>query len=384
MSKSLFCDTLCIRNLGRLRNKLQPEKKLCTEMYAAFFVTMKPFKTYSEQIKILQQNGLLIQNNKCIPILTKNNGSLTIHQEPSLDLATEFLKQYGYYNIVNLYNKSFIDSNGSYINDINFFKLASLHEIDSNIKSTLYLALIQAEQKLKTTIAYKFAERYGPFDNTCLVNYIEPYLDPINYNGNLKTNRGTEKRYIVIHQLTNILSKYSSYPPFEHYTNTHHHIPIWVLINKLTFGETKNLYEVLKIQNNIAIEFHTTPSHLRNMIHILHFMRNDCAHGENFFQQSYPRLKRTIQLLVDFKKKFPYTPQTQLGNLFLALIILKYFLRGEDYARLVHIIQHSVFKYFINDFPIPPITNYLMHQLGVSSFNDAIDKCQYLINYKLQ
>lgn len=60
-------------------------KKLCTEMYAAFFIAMKPFKDYDEQIKILQDRGLLpiitdtsLTNSE----LVDSNGCISISRIP--------------------------------------------------------------------------------------------------------------------------------------------------------------------------------------------------------------------------------------------------------------------------------------------------------------
>lgn len=121
-------------------------KKLCTEMYAAFFIAMKPFKDYDEQIKILQDRGLLpiitdtsLTNSE----LVDSNGCISISSNP-IPYAKTLLQSYGYYNIINLYNKPFVH-NDTYDKDMDFFKLMSLHEIDTIIKSLLYSPIFIAE-----------------------------------------------------------------------------------------------------------------------------------------------------------------------------------------------------------------------------------------------
>ena len=383
LSKSLFCDTVCIRNLGRLSNKLQPEKKLCTEMYAAFFVAMKPFKDYDDQIKILQSRGLLpiISDNNLTnsDIIDKNDGCISISKNP-LPYAKTLLQSYGYYNIVNLYNKPFVH-NDTYDKDMDFFKLMSLHEIDTIIKSLLYSPIFIAEQKLKTTIAYSFAQKYGPFDSTSLINYVEPYLDSSNYNRSLKNNHNKPQCNDLIKHFTNILTDNPNYPPFKHYQTKHGHIPIWVFINKLTFGEMRKMYEVLKIQQNISNVFNLNPSELRSTLIYLNNVRNDCAHGTNFFQQTYPALKSSIKIISDFETTFSFQ-KSSIGNLFTCLCLLKPFLPTLDYYKTCDAYFNEVFITVISKHPMPLITPYVMKKLGVTSLQDARDKLFYLKSYK--
>ena len=64
---------------------------------------MKPFKDYDEQIKILQDRGLLpiitdtsLTNSE----LVDSNGCISISSNP-IPYAKTLLQSYGYYNIIN-------------------------------------------------------------------------------------------------------------------------------------------------------------------------------------------------------------------------------------------------------------------------------------------
>lgn len=357
-------------------------KKLCTEMYAAFFIAMKPFKDYDEQIKILQDRGLLpiitdtsLTNSE----LVDSNGCISISSNP-IPYAKTLLQSYGYYNIINLYNKPFVH-NDTYDKDMDFFKLMSLHEIDTIIKSLLYSPIFIAEQKIKTTIAHSFAQKYGPFDSTSLTNYVEPYLDSSNYNRSLKNNSNKPQCNDLIKHFTKILTDNTKYPPFKHYQTKHGHIPIWVFINKLTFGEMRKMFEVLKIQQNISNVFNLTPSELRSTLIYLNNVRNDCAHGANFFQQTYPALKSSIKIISDFEATFSFQ-NSSIGNLFTCLCLLKPFLPAFDYFKTCDSYFNEVFKTVISTHPMPIITPYVMKQLGVTSLEDAQNKLFYLKSYK--
>ena len=372
---------------------------------------MKPFRSYQEQIKILKKRNLIFNGSaNVLEPISHSNGiilaapSNKIVTDPSFDptkkmffsfddirkicisnnisFVIDILKTYGYYNIINLYKSPFVH-NGKYDANIDFLKLFSLHEIDSEIKGVLYLALFQAEQKLKTTIAYEFAKKYGPFDDTIMDGYIDPYLIKENFNNKILLKNKKEKCESVINTLNSIIDYNANYPPFAHYSKVHGHIPIWVLINKLTFGNVKNFYTVLKIQDQIAQNFSLSPSELRIIINLLHQVRNDCAHGENFFMQKYPSLKSSIKLVESFKSTYGFGKNKNMGNLFKVLIALKFILPRNNYPQLCNSIDHSIFELMGKKTVIPPISEYLMHQLGIDSYEDSQEKLNYLINYKI-
>lgn len=349
----------------------------------SFFIIMKPFKDYDDQIKILQARGLLpiIKDDSLTSSeLVDSNGCISISDNP-IPYAKTLLQTYGYYNIINLYNKPFVN-NDTYDKDMDFFKLMSLHEIDTIIKSLLYSPIFMAEQKLKTTIAHSFAQKYGPFDSTSLANYIEPYLDPSNYNPLLKNKYNKPQCNDLIKHFTNILTDNTKYPPFKHYQTKHGHIPIWVFINKLTFGEMRKMFEVLNIQQNISNVFNLTPSELRSTLIYLNNVRNDCAHGANFFQQTYPALKSSIKIISDFETTFSIHKTSSIGNLFTCLCLLKPLLPVLDYYKTCDSFFNEVFKTVIAKHPLPIITPYVMNQLGVTSLQDSQDKLFYLKIYK--
>ena len=102
--------------------------------------------------------------------------------------------------------------------------------------------------------ALQHSKAYGPFDGDSIINYQEPYLNSNNYTHSLKTKDHKLKHILLINRLKK-LYKDTTYKPFNHYRSAHGHIPIWIFINKLTFGEMLHFYEVLKIQNNISCYF---------------------------------------------------------------------------------------------------------------------------------
>ena len=54
------------------------------------------------------------------------------------EFTKEILQTYGYYNIINQYNKPFLNKDGTYKSHIDFFKLFSLQQIDTVIKNVIF------------------------------------------------------------------------------------------------------------------------------------------------------------------------------------------------------------------------------------------------------
>lgn len=366
-------------------------------VHGLFFYNMKPFKTYEEQLALLKSRHLLPLNpmdcsiahvidahgkNISKILLPVTSDSLRSFALCGMDeQVLELLKTYGYYNIINQYNKPFLNSDGSYQSGIDFFKLYSLQQIDYAMENALFYSLLQIERHLKISISYEFAKHYGPFEGDDITNYTEPYLQKTNYNQSLRTRKGELKCDCLIRHLNKIYSDHT-YKPFIHYKKVHHHIPIWVFSNKFTFGELIHFYEVLKIQNKISVQFNLTPSQLRTSMAFLHCVRNDCAHFTGFYNQNYPQLKGNIPLVIDFMNKYGFNTVDSIPNLFLVLILFKYFLSENDYHSVLRHVTTSVFVQ-IFECPIPKISEYMQDMLSVKDKNDCKSKLDFLLYYKI-
>lgn len=360
---------------------------------------MKPFKTYDEQIKILQSRHLLPQEDvanlempkaPCFEMRNKPDKLLiplialreiALSRTGITDAVKELLQTYGYYNIINQYNKPFIAKDGAYQPHIDFFMLYSLQQIDIRMKNIIFSPILQAEQRLKTCISYEFAKAYGPFETTNMSSYVEPYFQPANYNQNLRTRDNKFKYIQLISRFQNIYNN-TEYKPFKHYKMHHGHIPIWIFINKLTYGEMVHFYEVLKIQPNISNSFGLSPSQLRTCMLFLNQVRNDCAHFSGFYNQTYPKLKQSIPLLNDFQSNFSFTDQSNIPNIFLVLIILKYLIPRTEYSTLIVTLEKEVFELIYEKY-IPTISEYMKAKLYIPSQKAYQEKCKYLIEYKI-
>lgn len=74
-----------------------------------------------------------------------------------------------------------------------------------------------------------------------------------------------------------------------HYMTEHGYIPLWVLVNVLTFGKIENFYKNMKPADRIIIskQFSLQPDELAKFMHMLALARNKCAHDERFFDMKF-------------------------------------------------------------------------------------------------
>lgn len=367
-------------------------------MCMTFFIIMKAFKTYDEQIDILSQSSLLPEfynssntvsiNGPCVlKIHNPHNRHVSDRNirmyafQGARGYVKEILQTYGYYNIINQYNKPFL-KNDKYIDDIDFFKLFSLQQVDARIKNLIFYPILQIEQRLKTCISYEFAKAYGPFGGDSIdCYYIEPYLNESNYTQNLKTKKNELKHELLIKRLKKIY-KDTTYKPFTHYRTKHGHIPIWIFINNLSFGEMLHFYEVLKIQDNISSFFHMTPSQLRTSILFLNQVRNDCAHFSSFINHDYPRLKESLPLLIDFTTTFRLEFQDNITNIFKLLIVFKYLLPSNAFINFTQAIDNDVFSMIYKEY-IPVISEFMQDVLMAPSPKAYKEKLDFLRTQQL-
>jgi abortive infection bacteriophage resistance protein len=69
----------------------------------------------------------------------------------------------------------------------------------------------------------------------------------------------------------------------------HGYIPLWVLVNVLTFGKIENFYKNMKPADKtiVAKQFNLHPNELSKFMHMLALARNKCAHDERFFDMKF-------------------------------------------------------------------------------------------------
>jgi abortive infection bacteriophage resistance protein len=142
----------------------------------------------------------------------------------------------------------------------------------------LFFAPIQkVEQNIKALIAYHFSDKYGHDHNT--------YLNAVNFDSTSKKNVSLAGQ--LINKIKNDINNYAKrqHRSIVHYLSVYNYIPLWVLVNILTFGRINVFYSRMKLadQQIISANFGLSAAALNGFLYFLASFRNRCAHGERIY-----------------------------------------------------------------------------------------------------
>lgn len=316
----------------------------------------KPFKTLNKQLKILRDRGLNVPTN-----------------------AKRSLEQNGYYAIINGYKWSFLqrDSKGTvispeqFVNGANFSEIQSLYDFDRELRSILFESLLRYENTLNATVSYRFSEAH-PEEHSYLA--IDNFTrDPQKVQSVVRT----------ISSLSNVVKNKSGQDnAIKHYVNKHRHVPLWVLVNFLTFGDINFFHQIMTNDLRITVAKDFThfqrrsypgqfvagiqPEAIDSVNQLVNHFRNAVAHGEITFSK---KIFKTPNLR-PFKAALgnPNIPLNSQAGVFELLIGLKVVLPRKDFKKLAHRINDLIREYQ-NDFK--SIT-----------FNSVLNDMNFPQNYK--
>lgn len=217
---------------------------------------IKPFLTYDQQLEKL-----------------RNEKKLTINDP---EVAIDALKNIGYFSLIGGYKTPFINSmTRIYQNDVSFNDILALYHFDLSLRELVFKYLCEIECRMRQLISYHFCAFHGEQQAA--------YLDPHNYKLNRKNTND-------INRLINILdyqaNKNMDHAYVVHQRNVYHNVPLWVLINTLTYGQISKLYTLLpfQLQSSISKNFpHVKEKSLEQYLKALTLFRNVCAHNERLF-----------------------------------------------------------------------------------------------------
>lgn len=284
----------------------------------------KPFKTHNQQLKILRDRGLHVPSS-----------------------ANRSLEQIGYYSLVNGYKWSFLqrDSTGrpvhpeQFVAGATFNEIQSLYDFDRELRSALYEGLLKYESILGAEISYRFSEVHQEEHSYLAIdNFRRDQSSVADVVGTISSLSNTIKRKASIKRGENAI---------KHYVNKHGHVPLWVLVNFLTFGDLnfffKNCTDSLQI--TIAKDFtdtrkrsynynqtvKITPGIILAANHLVNHFRNAVAHGEITFSKRIHKAPELNGLKPALGLKFSLNSQSGVFEL---MLILKAVLPKTDYQRL--------------------------------------------------
>ena len=132
---------------------------------------------------------------------------------------------------------------------------------------------------MRSLISYAFCEVYGEQQSA--------YLTSANYNCTQNNQRGIIKLIQILDRLANVNTDYE-YLVYQR--RVYHNVPLWVLMNAMTFGQLSKMYSFLssRIQSKISRNFnHVNERELEQYLNVLVLYRNVCAHNERLYDYKY-------------------------------------------------------------------------------------------------
>lgn len=328
--------------------------------------TSRPFRNLDDQLMGLEARGMTIDDR---------------------DYATKVLLNNNYYSVINGYKLPFLkkDSQGKvlkpeiFLPDTRFSEVYSLFCMDEELRNIILEYLLTFESRLRSIIAYRFS-------NACKGRY--SYLEISNYRQDAKSLS------IVLKNISNLSYKLNKYGkakfnnPVKHYITKHEDVPLWVLVNYLTFGETQYLFDSLddNLKQRVARDFSeyykdTVKSNEKIDVEELHIIiacsnlfRNVCAHEERLYNyQIHQRLR-----LTELNKYFVNNsniPQ-ESANLFTMVSMLMIILKHRESKELVRQLDHTFGKHQRKWKSIKIINIYELMGFGESWKDDLLLKSE--------
>lgn len=271
----------------------------------------KSFSTIDELIDLLKGRGVDIPN------------------ESDRDYARNVLNKHGYYNLINGYNKLFLETGketvtykpGTTMNEIN-----ALYQFDRILRNIFFRYILEVETHIKSLISYYFSEVHGH----------KNYLIYSNFNKNL---RGAETMITnLIAEIQRQTASRSSDPSISHYLKVHGYIPLWVLNNLLTLGTISKFYSLMlpPERQRVAKHFKMMDNELENALLYISVVRNFCAHGNRLycFRTKNPLINTDYHSKLNIAQNKDAEYLQGKRDLFACLISLKRLLSGNDYKRM--------------------------------------------------
>ncbi len=224
----------------------------------------KVFKTHNSQMRILRSRGLIVRSR-----------------------AKRVLEIENYYNVINGYKDLFLRNDTeteTYIEGADFNEILALYEFDRELRFIFLKRLLKIENHIKSVVSYKFSEKYG-HDNYLKIDNFIPHE-----RHNKKLKSVMEVISIFQREISNQSGKHNA---VTHYITEHGYVPLWVLVNVLTFGVISKFYGILKLEDRHAIAkvFGLQENRLFSYLKLMSIFRNICAHDERLYNSKLANIE---------------------------------------------------------------------------------------------
>ncbi len=269
------------------------------------------FLTYDEQIEKLKKQHLYIEDE---------------------DVAKQILSDTSFYALIHGYRDVFRSKETRmYKPKANFSSIHKLYSFDENLRQILMSHILTIERKLKSIYSYSFCKMFGD-------DYLD-YLNPNNYNYDQFKNDVDDLIENHLRRASN-----SDRPYIIHHKNKYGYVPLWVLVNSLTFGNMSVAYKCSdqSLKSKIAKEYSSYciySNQLEAMLSVLSKFRNVCAHNERLF------MYKTKKALTDLPIHKTLEPTQGKNDIFSVCIIFKYLLDSTEFDSFINSLEQAINEY---------------------------------------
>ncbi len=274
----------------------------------------KTFKTIDEQIKILQDKGLIIDD---------------------VDGTKEILLRENYF-FLNGYRHPFLDGikGKQFKKGTSFDELYAMFNFDRNLRNIIFKYLLIIENNMKSIFSYQLSKNYGFKE--------KDYLKPSNFNTAPEKSRQVNDLLKKIKRQIRVNG--GQHSATTHYIYNYGYIPLWIVVKVLSFGIVCELYSIMKPhdQEEIASIYNMQVEELLSFLPILANYRNLCAHEDILYDNRTASMienNRYHSLLNLPMLDGKYT--CGKNDLFALIIIMKYLLRKSEFSLLIREIDHA-------------------------------------------
>lgn len=287
---------------------------------------LKPFLTYDKQIeKLVNEKGLIIND---------------------IEDAKKKLIDIGYFSLIGGYKAPFKDAKTHKYIDTEFNDIYTLYEFDRNFKELVFKYICEIELKIRQLISYSFCDIYG-----------EKQSEYLNIN-NYSSNAPKRKLKTLIDILDGFANKNTDHEYLIHHRKVYHNVPLWIIMNALTIGQTSKLYSFSKpqVQTKISKMYAgTNEGELDKYLMLITLYRNVCAHNERLYcYRPHDTLNDTIILTKmniekDINSQYIYGK----NDIFGLIIIFKYLLQSESFKYFIDSLKKLISAYQCKSKRIP-------------------------------
>lgn len=281
----------------------------------------KPFLTYDQQLKKLSEDKKL--------------------NIPNPAFAKQALTEIGYFSLIGGYKTPFIDPMTRIYQDTSFEDIYALFKFDQSLRELTFKYLCEIEQKIRQLISYSFCEHYGEQQSF--------YLSPQSYNSSPRFTKDVSKLISILGFQANTNTEHAY---LVHQRNVYHNVPLWVVMNALTFGQTSKFYTLLPfgMQSNVSKAYlNVNERGLERYLKNLTLFRNVCAHNERLY---------CFHLQIDFPDTVLHQKMriTKTGNQYVQgkrdyfglVIAFRYLLSNESFKLYKRNLAHLINLYCKN------------------------------------